>query len=80
MNKKMAIEIDVRFVSTPSMPGSLWSDRFPLDPYKETHSKRTTERPNIWMLVIQFIKKVQEIYLYILLAVNYFIESELSGH
>lgn len=58
---------------------SLWSDRFPLDPYKETHSKRTTERPNIWMLVIQFIKKVQEIYLYILLAVNYFIESELSG-
>lgn len=58
---------------------SLWHDRFPLDPYKETHSKRTTERPNIWMLVIQFIKKVQEIYLYILLAVNYFIESELSG-
>lgn len=59
---------------------SLWADRFLLNPYKETHSKRTTERPNIWMLVIQFIKKVQEIYLYILLAVNYFIESELSGH
>lgn len=58
---------------------SLWHDRFLLNPYKETHSKRTTERPNIWMLVIQFIKKVQEIYLYILLAVNYFIESELSG-
>lgn len=59
---------------------SLWHDRFLLNPYKETDSKRTTERPNIWMLVIQFIKKVQEIYLYILLAVNYFIESELSGH
>lgn len=58
---------------------SLWHDRFLLNPYKETHSKRTTERPNIWMLVTQFIKKVQEIYLYILLAVNYFIESELSG-
>lgn len=59
---------------------SLWHDRFLLNPYKEADSKRTTERPNIWMLVIQFIKKVQEIYLYILLAVNYFIESELSGH
>lgn len=58
---------------------SLWHDRFLLNPYKETHSKRRTERPNIWMLVTQFIKKVQEIYLYILLAVNYFIESELSG-